>query len=189
MRIGRAAGTGLRALRARGDSRAGRHARGCASMSVSPAAGPSRIATATARFNSITGDGSIAQQHVVERDDLVPIGGFGSRPHWRARPRSLPGSCTDRCAATRAPAPPARSLRDLLAIPERAVLVLQARSVHRSAAARAARRDSCSSISASRPDRLGLGQQLDQQPSETYRLAGQIEPRHRRRPTTPSSPR
>ena len=45
--------------------------------------------------------------------------------------------------------------------------------------ARAARRDSCSSISASRPDRLGLGQQLHQQPAEPDRLAGQIVPRQR----------
>ena len=46
-------------------------------MSARPAAGPSRIATATARFSSITGDGIRSQQHVVEADDLRPVGRGG----------------------------------------------------------------------------------------------------------------
>jgi hypothetical protein len=55
------------------------------------------------------------------------------------------------------------------------------------ASARASRRDSCSSISASSPH-LGLGQQLEQQAAEADRLAGQIGAR-RDSPRLASSPR
>ena len=50
-----------------------------------PAAGPSRIATATARFSSMTGDASRSQQNVVQTDDLVPVGRDPARAPPRAR--------------------------------------------------------------------------------------------------------
>ena len=60
VRAGPAGGAGRPGRRGRGGSRRGRRGRGWRRSSPSPAAGPSRIATATARFNSTTGDGFTA---------------------------------------------------------------------------------------------------------------------------------
>ena len=62
-------------------------------------AGPSRMATATARFNSTTGDGSMRDQHVVQPTILRPVGRGGRRMPRRARPQSRPASCTRRSGA------------------------------------------------------------------------------------------
>ena len=87
-RSGRGAGTARRARSARGGSRRASPRARIASMSASPAAGPSRMATATARFSSTTGEGSARTQHVVEPDDLGPVGrgrGGGLGVHRRDR--------------------------------------------------------------------------------------------------------
>ena len=63
-----------------------------ASTIARPAAGPSRIATATARFSSITGDVSALAQDAVQPDDLVPVGRRRGRRPRRGLPRSPPGS-------------------------------------------------------------------------------------------------
>ena len=68
---------------------------------------------------------------------------------------------------------------DLRAVPERAVLLVEQDQVARSRDVRAARRESCSSISASSPIASGFGEQLDQQPSEPDRFAGEIGARQR----------
>ena len=60
MPFGPGAGIGRHALHAPGGSWSARRAR-MASIKTTPGSGPSRIATATARFSSITGDGSICR--------------------------------------------------------------------------------------------------------------------------------
>ena len=130
-----------------------------------------------------------AQQHVVKSDDLAPVRGIGAcRVGVHCRDRRL--------QRVRADAPG----RELLARPaptlRRSALDSSANDPGRSSRieltgrrVRAARRDSCSSIIASNPDRLGLRQQLDEQPSEADGLAGEVEPHQRCARTKPSSPR
>ena len=83
-----------------------------------------------------------------------------SRRRWaprRAPPRSPPGACTGRSGATRAPAPPARGPRRSARDPRASGPGRPAGPGRRSGEVRAARRDSCSSISASRPMASGSG--------------------------------
>ena len=137
-------------------------------MSASPAAGPSRIATATARFSSTTGDGLDAQQHVVEPDDLRPVGRGGGRRlgvHRRDRRLQRVGAEAPR---RQRPLDERRALGDLLAVPQRAVLVVEQDELARPAtcARRAATRaaasaragpiasGSGSSSTSSRPSRI-----------------------------------
>ena len=59
---------------------------------ASPAAGPSAYATATARFASMTGDGSNRSSVAVQRGDLPPVGGGGCRRGPRGRRRWRPAA-------------------------------------------------------------------------------------------------
>ena len=97
-----------------------------------------------------------AQQHIVQPDDLRPSPSHRRWALGRARPRSPPEACTGRSAATQRSFHQRRPFGDLVPIPERAVLVVQQ---HQFAGGevRAARRDSCSSISASSPIASGSG--------------------------------
>ena len=101
-------------------------------------------------------------------------------PPRRAPPRSPPAACTGRTGAS-------ASARSTSAVPSAICSRFHSdRSWSSSSTsspageARAARRDSCSSISASSPTASGLGQQLHQQPPQADRLGREIVPRERR---------
>ena len=151
-----------------------------ASTSARPAAGPSRIATATARFSSMTGDESARAQHVVEADDLGPVGRRGVRrlgvhggDRRLNRVRAEP-------SRRRAPARPAAMPSAICSpVPQRAILIVEQDQLARRRRARRAPRF-VQQHQREQPERLGLRQQLDEQPAEPDRFAGQIVPRHRR---------
>ena len=150
-----------------------------ASISARPAAGPSRIATATARFSSTTGEGSAAQQHVVERRRSAPSRWPRRSAPRRAPPRSRPAACRGRSGRDGS----ARSTSAVpsaicAAVPERAVLVLEQHEVAvRRGARRAARL--VQQHQREQAHRLGLGQQLDEQAPEADRLAREVGARQR----------
>ena len=145
-----------------------------ASISARPAAGPSRIATATARFSSITGDGTIcaAACRRGRRSRAQSVAAALGASAWTAEIAAwiVYGPNVPRRSARSTSAVPSR---DLLLVPERAVLILEQDQLA-VGVVRAARRDSWSSIRASRPIDLRLGQQLDQQAPEPDRLGGEI---------------
>ena len=92
-------------------------------------------------------------------------------------------------AATRAPARTSAAPSAICSrFQQRAVLVVEQDQVARRRGARRAPRF-VQQHQREQPDRLGLGQQLDQQPPEPDRLGREVVPRQRRRPTRRSSPR
>ena len=95
-------------------------------MSARPAAGPSRMATAAARFSSTTGEAIGPQQHVVEADDLRPIGrsarcGFGVHGGNRCLQRVGPEPAATDSARSTSVTP----FLDQRTIPPRSVLIRQ----------------------------------------------------------------
>ena len=138
------------------------------STSARPAAGPSRIATATARFSSTTGDGSRGRGRRIVRRSR-PVGGIGAdRVGVHRRNRGLERVAADLARSKRS-LHIARPLRDLIPVPQRAVL--SARRT-RSPSARSARRASIPAAHhRQQSDRLGLGQQFGEQSSQTDRSA------------------
>ena len=152
-----AAGTDRPAPRAPGGSPARSPRARMASISARPASGPSRIATATARFSSTTGEGSRPHQHVVQADDLRPVRGRGvGRLGMHRRDRRLEGVGAEPARRQR-PLAPAPCLRRSAPGSRASGPGLPAGSDRPSAEVRAARRDSCSSISASSPIASGSG--------------------------------
>ncbi len=147
-------------------------------MRARPAAGPSRIATATARFSSTTGDGSMRKQHVVKSDDLAPIRGIGAcrvgvdcRDRRLQRVRAEAPGCD--CSLDQR-----RPFGDLFSIPARTILVAQQNEL---TGWRDTRRTPgfLQKHHRQQPDRLGFRQQLNEQPSEANGLAGEVEPHQR----------
>ena len=119
-----------------------------------------------------------ADEDVVERDDLRPVG--------RRRRRRLGVHRGDRRLQRVRTEPPQRqgalderrSFRDLIAVPRDAILIGEQNQLAVGRRARGAAR-LVQQHQREQPDRLGLRQQLDQQPSEPDRLARQIVPRQR----------
>ena len=147
-----------------------------ASISASPAPGPSAIATATARLSSTTGRRQHARQLAVEQGDLAPVGRLGarrlgvharrSRPAARTAPAGGAASARGRRAASASPIAP-RS--------QRARSCSSSSTSSPSAPMRAARREWCSSISASRPAGSGSsGSSTCDDARQPDRLGGEV---------------
>ena len=172
-------GRGPPARHARDGNSPDRPAARMASMRASPAEGPSRMATAAARFSSITGDGSACNSTSYSPDDVSPVRSAASWVPGRAPPRSPLGSYMARLDATTTPVPPAILLPS--SDPGSTASDLDPPRESRSPVGevRAARRESCSSISASSPSRFRLREQLHQQSSQADGFARQIVPRER----------
>ena len=121
------------------------------SRRASPAAGPSTSATATALFSSTTGVGATASSCVVERHDLPPVGVGGNH--------GVAVHCVDGgldLIRSRLVAPQARpddglAFDDERPVPSGTILIGEQQRVRPRESGRAGRRDSMSSISASRP--------------------------------------
>ena len=146
-----------RGSRAAGGSRRRRPLASSSSTSTSPASGPSAIATATARLSSTTGDGDDARQLAVQQRDLAPVGRRRRRVAvaWHAAIAACTwyGPGRDR-AATRA-SRHRESLRGSRRGPSACGPAPRAARGRRASSTRAARRESCRSISASRPSASG----------------------------------
>ena len=172
-----AGGTGRRAPRGPGGSRPARRAPAWPSIKRKAACGPSRMATATARFSSTTGDGSHAQQQVVQAHDPGPS---------RSPRRSEPSACTAAMAAWRVYDPDAAgrqrlfdqgaALRRSAAGSTRSGPGLPAGSARPRSEVRAARRDSCSSIRASSPITSGSGSSSTSRRPSRMASAGKLRP-------------
>ena len=120
-----------------------------------------------------------AQQDVVESDDLAPVRGVGSdRVGVHRRDRRLQRIGAEAPRGKRV-LHQSRSFRDLRPVPERAVLVTEQDQLARGRGPRRASRF-LQQHQRQQSDRLGLRQQFDEQPTETYRLAGQIDSRQQR---------
>ena len=148
------------------------------SISRNPASGPSRIAIATARFNSTTGEGSAARSTSYRPTISAQSVCRGRRRlGMDARDRGL-----DRIGAE----PPRRQrsldepypLRYLLAIPEGPVLLVEEDHFSGRRRARAAPRF-VQQHQREQSQRFRLRKEIDQQPSEPDRLARQVMPRDR----------
>ena len=141
-------------------------------MSASPAAGPSRIATAAARFSSTTGDGSArsstSYSPTICGQSVVAL---GAPRH--ARRRSPPEACKGRTAGRQRPLHERDAFLDLRAIPERAILVFEQNHLAGRRRPGGAPRF-VQQHQRQQAHRLGLRQQLHQQPSEPNRLARQV---------------
>ena len=131
---------------------------------------------AAARLSRTTGDGSARDQHVVERDDLPPVG-FSTL---------AASACTAAMAACSVYAPKrrdcsARSISDcafgdLLAIPARAVLIFEQHQFAGRSGARFAPRF-VQQHQRQQTERLCIVQQLDNESTKAQRLRGQIAAR------------
>ena len=132
---------------ARPGSSAGGGSRRAARRSTSsrPAAGPLASPTATARLSSTTGESVSAGELAVERGDLRPVARLA--PAWSGR--SPPGRVRPVAVGRQRAVEHGAPLAIWSRVPERAVLVVEQHEL--AVAVRAARRESCSSISASRP--------------------------------------
>ena len=172
-----AAGTDRPAPRGPGGSRPGR--RGPGSRRSAP--GPPRAVAHRHRHGAIQFDHRRRFSSQQAGRTGRRSGPSRSRPRWlrrHARPRSPPGTCRGRTGATPGPARPATCPSAICPGSRASGPDLPADHLA-VGEVRAARRDSCSSISASKPERLRLGQQLDQQPAQADRLARKIGPRQR----------
>ena len=150
-----------------------------ASISASPAAGPSRIATATARFSSTTGESSARSSTSYSADDLRPVRRLrGRRLRVHRRDRRLQRVRTEpprRERSLHQRARPPRSGRGSTATgPGR-----RAATSSPSASSCASRRESCSSISASSPTASGSGSSSTS--SRPSRIASRRQVRARER--------
>ena len=155
-------------------------------MRANPAAGPSRIATATARLSSDNRRWFSLQEHIIQTDDTPPVrGGRGGRQGVGRgdgrlngvgadfhRERSLNEGC---------------SLGDLVPIPPRSILIFEQNHVPDSDT-RAARRESCKEQQGEQTEHLGIGGAAASEPGRgewllrTHRAGS---PYPRRTPSTP----
>ena len=121
-----------------------------ASIRASPAIGPSRIAIAAARLSSTDRRRLGSQQQAVERRNLRPIRVCGA-PRFGVTAQSRPAACRDRNDAIRAHARRVRCRRPSCSRSQADRSCSSSSTISPAGEARAARLDSCSSISASRP--------------------------------------
>ena len=184
-----AAGTDRRAPRAPGGSRPARRARG----SLDQRQAGRRAVAHRHRHGAVQLDHRRrvgAQQHVVQRDDLRPVGRGRAPAPRRAPPRSPPAARRGRTpAAASACSTSARPFGDLRRGPTASGPGRRAGPGRRPAtcAPRAAIRAAASAPAGPSPP--APGSSSHQQPPQPDRLAREIVPRQRRRPRTPSSPR
>ena len=121
-----------------------------------------------------------AQQHVVQPDDLTPVGLRPRRAPQRAPRQSRPAACTGRIGATRS----ARCTSDAALVRssprfqrERSCSSSRISSPRRTCARRA--RDSCSSINASSPSTSGSGSSSRSSRPSRMASADRVVPRER----------
>ena len=130
-----------------------------------------------------------AQQHVVQADDLRPVRGGGRGALRHARRRSPPAACRDRTGVPSARARRARSPRQSARGSSACGPVRRAAPARLTLVVRAARRDSWSSINASRPIDFGFRQQLHQETPESDAPRPTDRDASATRRPTPNSPR